>query len=205
MRFSISLRSAALPVIAVVLVSGVLGVQLTNGGGNYAPTKAANPCAVRTVTSVSTGIEGLTERLVLLGLDGAACRLGVTREALTLELAQPGQRTDAQVDALRAGLLDAVARLKADGSLPPAADLANEALDKSNLNVFLKAAIRALPDSLINKALKTDDVLRRTINDLDLRKLLANLNNPDDLSHQLNTAVTKAVESALVAFLRDLL
>jgi hypothetical protein len=106
---------------------------------------------------------------------------------------------------LRAGLLAAVDRMEADHTLPPAAKLTDEALADSNLNGFVKAAIRALPDSFINGALKTDDVLRRTINDLDLRKLLANLNNSDDLTHQINTAVTDAVRRALLARLRGLL
>jgi hypothetical protein len=201
-----TLRLAALPVIALLLISVVLGVQLAKGGGDFVPTRAADPCAHRVVTPVSTGIEGLGEQLVLLGLDGAACRLGVTREALVLELAQSKHPpTDAQIDALRAGLLEAVDRMKADGTLPPASKLTDEALDNSNLNGFLKAAIRALPDSLINNALKTDDVLRRTINDLDLRSLLTNLNDPDQLSRQLNDAVSKAVKAALIARLRDLL
>lgn len=201
-----SLRAAALPIIAAALVSGVLGVQIANGGGDFAPTRSAAPCAQRAVTSVSTGIEGLSERLVLLGLDGAACHLGVTREALTLKLAQPNvSPTDAEIAALRTGLLEAVGRMKADNTLPPASDLTNEALDGSDLNGFLKAAIRALPDSLINGALKTDDVLRRTINELDLRQLLANLDDSADLTRQINAAVTDAVERSLAARLRDLL
>jgi hypothetical protein len=205
MTSAVKLRAAALPALAAVLVSGVLGVQAANGGGNFTPRRAADPCAVRMVTSVSTGIDGLSERLVLLGLDGAACRLHVSREALTLQLAQPGMRTDAQINAVRAGLLDAVARMKADGTLPPAAELTDEALEKSSLNRFVKAAIRALPDSLINEALKTDDVLRRAINNLDLRKLLNNLDNPDILTHQIDSAVTRAVKDALVARLRSLI
>ena len=206
MSAGLKARSAALLVIAAVLVCAVLGVQIANGGGDFAPTPAADPCAPRPVTPVSTGIDGLGERLVLLGLDGAACRLGITREALVLQLAQShGPPTDAKIDALRAGLLGAVTRMKADGTLPPASALVDEALDNSNLNGFLKAAIRALPDSLINSALKTDDVLRRTINDLDLRSLLANLNDSDQLSQQLNAAVSKAVKDALIARLRGLL
>ena len=67
-------RVRALPVLAAVLVSGVLGVQVAHGGGDFTPPQPADPCAARTVTSVSTGIDGLGERLVLLGLDGAACR-----------------------------------------------------------------------------------------------------------------------------------
>ena len=205
MRSGADLRAITLPVVAAVLVSGVLGVQLANGGGDFAPTRAASPCAHRSVTSVSTGIEALGERLVLLGLDGAACRLGVTREALTLELAQSRNPTDAQINAIRGGLLEAVERMKTDGTLPRASELTNEALDSADLNSFLKAAIRALPDSLIDSVLKTDDVLRRTINQLDLRTLLANLNQPDELRPQINAAVTRAVKDALVARLRDLL
>jgi hypothetical protein len=205
MTSAAKLRAVALPVVAAALVSGVLGVQIANGGGGFTPTRSASPCAHRPVTSVSTGIEGLSERLVLLGLDGAACRLHVTREALVLELAQSRTPTDAQVNALRAGLLEAVDRMKADGTLPPASSLTDEALDNSHLNGFIKAAIRALPDSLINSVLKTDDVLRRTINALDLRSLLANLNDPDELTQQVNAAVTKAVKDSLTARLRDLL
>ena len=95
--------------------------------------------------------------------------------------------------------------MKADGTLPPASALVDEALDRSNLNGFLKTAIRALPDSFIDSNLKTDDVLRRTINQLDLRAVLNNLSNSDDLTKQINSAITKAVEQALIARLRDVL
>lgn len=198
-------RLVGLPAVALVLVSGVLGVQLANGGGTFEPLRSADPCVARHVTSKATGMDALTERLVLLGLDGAACRLHVSREALTLELAQPGPRTDAEVDALRAGLLAAVQRMKDDGTLPPASDLVDEALDNADLNGFLEAAIRALPDSVVNAAVKVDDVLTRTIRDLDLRTVLSELDDQHDLNQQLNAAVTRAVKASLVARLRDLL
>jgi hypothetical protein len=194
-----------LPSVALALVTGVLGVQLGQGGGSFEPLRSADPCAARDVTSQVGGIDGLGERLVLLGLDGAACRLHVSREALTLELAQPGPRSDAEIAALRAGLLGAVQRMKSDGTLPPATDLVDEALDSSDLNGFLKAAIRALPDSVIDSALKTDDVLTRTVNDLDLRALLADLDDEHGLDAQLNAAITRAVKDSLTARLRDLL
>jgi hypothetical protein len=198
-------RLAALPAAALVLVSGVLAIQLANGGGSFEPLRPADPCAAHTVTSQSDGIDGLTERLVLLGIDDAACRLHVSREALTLRLAHGGTATDAEVDALHAGLLEAVQQLKDDGSLPPASDLVDEALDSADMNSLLKAAIRALPDSVVNAALKTDDVLNRTIDDLDLRTLLANLDNPYDLDQQISSAVKQAVKDSLAARLRDLL
>jgi hypothetical protein len=126
------LRAVTLPVVAAALISGVLGVQIANGGGDFAPSRPASPCVQRTVTPVSTGIAGLGERLVLLGLDGAACRLGVTREALTLRLAQPKPPpTDAEINAVRAGLLEAVDRMKADHTLPRPSELTDEALTNS--------------------------------------------------------------------------
>ena len=193
-----------LPAFALVLVGGVLGVQVANGGGAFEPLRPADPCAARTVTSRAGGIEGLTERLVLLGIDGAACRLQVSREALTLELARPGTRTEAQIDALREGLLSAVRRMEDDGSLPPASDLVDEALESADLNDFLKTVIRALADSVVDAALKTDDILTRTINDLDLRTMLANLDDQHDLNQQVEAAVTQAVKDSLADRLRDL-
>jgi hypothetical protein len=183
----------------------VLAVQLAYGGQTYEPLRPADPCAARTVTSQSEGIEGLTERLVLIGVDDAACSLGVSREALTLELARPGDPTAAEIDALRQGLLSAVGEMKDDGTLPPASDLVDEALDSADLNDFLKTLIRSLPDSVVDGALKTDDVLTRAIEDLDLRALLTNLDDQADLNAQVEAAVTRAVRESLVARLRGLL
>ena len=194
-----------LPAFSVALVGAVLTVQLVAGGGQFEPLHTADPCAARTVTSQADGIDGLTERLVLIGLDNAACTLGVSREALTLELAQPGERTEAQVDALHDGLLAAVQQMKDDGTLPPASDLVDDALDNTELNPFLETAIRALPDAVVDAALKTDDVLTRAIDDLDLRTLLANLDDQDDLDRQVDAAVTQAVQDSLVARLQDLI
>ncbi len=202
-------RPLGLPAIALVLVSGVLGIQLANGGGRFEPLQPADPCVARPVTSQADGIDGLTERLVLLGIDDAACRLGLSREALTLELAQDGIRsdtaTDAQVAALRAGLLAAVRRMRDDGSLPAASELANEALDSADLNGFVEAALRAVPDPVVDAVLKTDDVLTRAIDDLDLRRVLANLDDQNGLNQQVEAAVTQAVKDSLVARLQDLL
>jgi hypothetical protein len=198
-------RLVGLPAVALALVGGVLGVQVAHGGGEFEPLHPADPCVARHVTSQAEGMDALTERLVLLGIDGAACRLHVSREALTLELAQPGTRTDAQVDALHDGLLDAVQRMKDDGSLPPASELVDEALENADLNRFLEFAIRALPDSVIDAALKTDDVLVRTIDDLDLRAILEDLDDEDDLYAQINAAVTRAVKASLVDRLKELL
>jgi hypothetical protein len=205
---STRLSALGLPALALALVGGVLGVQLAYGGGSFEPLRSADPCTTREVASRSDGIEGLTERLVLIGVDEAACDLGVTREALILELGQPGTRSDAQIDAqidaLRDGLSAAVRRMEEEGTLPPASELVDEALDSADLNRFLEIAIRAIPDSVVNAALKTDDVLLRTIADLDLRALLANLDDQADLNAPLEEAVTQAVVDSLADRLRDL-
>lgn len=199
------LHRLALPLVALVLVAGVLGVQVANGGGAYEPLRPADACSEQVVTSQAEGIEGLTEQLVLLAVADAACSLRVTREALTLELARSGAVTDAQVDALREGLRSAVAQMQDDGSLPLASELVDEALDSADLNGVLEFAIRALPDSLVDGALKTDDVLLRAIDDLDLRVLLSNLDDQGDLNRQVEAAVTQAVKDSLVDRVRDII
>ncbi|HSS68517.1 MAG TPA: hypothetical protein VLK34_08190, partial [Nocardioidaceae bacterium] len=144
------LSLVGLPAVALALVVGVLAIQVANGGGSFKPLQPADPCVARTVTSQADGIDGLTERVVLLGIDNAACQLHVSREAFALELAQPATRTDADIDALHDGLLAAVQEMKDDGSLPPASDLVDDALATADLNPFLEAAIKALPDSVID-------------------------------------------------------
>lgn len=201
---SSALRSATLPLVSLVLVAAVLLTQLLNGGGTYEPLRPPDACTERPVTSRADGIDGLTERLVLLGVADAACTLGVSREALTLELAQSDEVSDAEVEALRGGLLSAVRRMDDDGTLPPASELVDEALDQAELNGILEFAIRALPDGVIDAALKTDDVLTRTVEELDVRSLLGNLDNPADLDRQVEAAITEAVKDSLLDRLRNL-
>lgn len=197
-------RALALPALALAAVAAVLAIQVGNGGGSFDPLRSADPCAARQVASTSTGIDGLVEKLVLLGLDGAACRLHVSREALTLDIASSGTPTDAQVAALHAGLRDAVRRLQATGELPPASALVDEVLDTTDLNGLLKAALRALPDSMIDSTLKTDDVLTRTVDNLDLRAVLTNLSDQQTLEVQVEKAVVQAATDSVLDRLKSL-
>ena len=199
------MRRLGLPVVAAVLVAVVLGVQLAYGGASYEPLPSADPCAERVVDSRSDGIDGLTERLVLHGVDNAGCILGVSREAFVLDLAQTGEPTDAQVDALRRGLLQAVDEMDEDGTMPPASELVDDALDQAELDGWLETLIRAIPDSAVDAALKTDDVLTRAIEDLDLRELLSNVNDQDELDAQVEAAVTQAVKDSLIDRVRNLI
>lgn len=197
-------RWVGLPVAAVVAVAAVIGVQLAQGGGTYEPLKPPSPCQERPVEAQSDGIEGLTESLVFIGLDEAACDLGVSREELTLQLAQSSP-TDAEADALRDGLLAAVNRMASDGTLPPLSDLLDEALANADLNPFVERAIGLLPDRVVDAALPTDDVLTRTVEGLDVREILASLDDTSDLNAAVQTAVTEAIKDTLVDRARELI
>ncbi len=191
-------RAAVLPALAAALVAGVLGVQVAHGGGDFQPARAADPCLPRAVAAVTGGLDGLAENLVLLALDGAACRLDVTREALVLGLAE-GSPTDSEVDAVRAGLLDATGRLDREGRLPPVSELADEALAEASLPGLVDRALRALPDSLIDNRLASDDLLRRTVDELDVRAVLDGIEDPAQVQDLVRKAVTKATVDTLVA------
>ena len=199
-------RLLGLPLGALVLVAVVLVGQIANGGGRFAPSPLADPCkASAAVTRTPATLDALGQDLVLQGLSGAACRLGISREALTLELARDhNHATDAQVSALRAGLLDAIGGMQKSGTLPPSADLVGQALDATDLNSLAKLAIRTVPDSVINGALPTDEVLRQAVENLDVRALLTDLDDTDQLSDLVTRAVTKAVQQTLTARLRSL-
>lgn len=199
-----STRLLALPALAFVLVGVVLGVQLAYGGGTFEPLEPADPCAERSVTSQSGGIDALTEQLVLIGLDEAACTLGTSREALTLSLARSAEPTDTEVEALQEGLLTAVDRMAADGTLPPASTLVDDVLDQAELNGLLETVIRAIPDSVVDGAIDLQDVLTRAIADVDMRELLANIDDQQALNDQIEPAVTEAVKDSLLDRLQSL-
>jgi hypothetical protein len=82
-----SWKAYALPLIAVVLVAGVLGVQVAARGGDYAPRRPTDPCTARPVPPIPARLEPVADPIVLLGLDSAGCQLRISRERLVLALA----------------------------------------------------------------------------------------------------------------------
>jgi len=193
------MRRLALPLIAVLLVAAVLGVQVAAGGGHYVPRRPANPCAARPIPPIQPRLEPLAEQIVLLGLDGAACRLGISRERLVLALADTRSLDPRAPAALKAGLRDAVDRLDREGRLPKVSQLVPQALDQSGLPGIAKAIIGAIPAPLVDSALPTAPLLRRTIDELDVTRLLHELNDP----RQLNSAVQSAILRAALGQILD--
>jgi hypothetical protein len=97
---------AALFAAAAVLI----GVEFALGAANTGDVHLGNPCQPRTFQG------DVVQRVVLAGLDHAACRLHQSREALVLSLGTPSQRKEA---ALRAGLVRAVDEAEDRGEIPP--------------------------------------------------------------------------------------
>jgi hypothetical protein len=196
------MRRLALPLIAVLLVAAVLGVQVAAGGGHYAPLRPANPCTPRPVPPIPAQLEPLAERIVLLGLDNAACRLGISRERLVLALADTRTLNPQTTAALKAGLGDAVNRLDREGRLPKISQLLPEALDQSSLPGIAKTIIGAIPDGLVDNLLPAGPLLRRTVDELDLNRLLHQLHDPRQLNAALQSAILQAALRQILSRLR---
>ena len=122
------LRAQILVGGAIVAAVALVGIYLAAGGSSYAPAKTQDPCKHRPWRNPE-GLQQIAEQFSLSALDGAACQLGVSREALAQALATPEARErfterngidDAQLArAVRAGLLRAVADAENAGALNP--------------------------------------------------------------------------------------
>jgi hypothetical protein len=102
------LALAALGVAAAVLIA----IELANGALDYGESTIAEPCEPRDPFP-GEGFEATIQRIVLDGLDGAACELNTTREELVLSV-DPELGRDVEWDeetlerAVRSGLLEAI-------------------------------------------------------------------------------------------------
>jgi hypothetical protein len=196
------MKALSLPLIAVLLVAAVLGVQIAAGGADYVPRQPAGPCAPRAVPPIPPRLEPVAERIVLLGLDGAACRLGISRERLVLALADAHSLDPRAPGALKAGLLAAVDRLDREHRLPKVSQLLPEALDQSDLPAFVKTIIGAIPDSAVDSALPTAPLLRRAVGELDIDRLVRELDDPGKLEAEVRSAILRAARDQILDSLR---
>ena len=156
------------------------------------PLRPANPCTPRPVSPIPAQLEPLAEQIVLLGLDSTACRLGISRERLVLALAQTRSLDPRESAALKTGLADAVDLLDRQGRLPKVSQLLPQALDQANLPGIVKTIIGAIPDPVVDNLLPTAPLLRRTIDELDINRLLHELTDPSQLNSVLQSAILQA-------------
>ena len=117
------MRPAAWVLAALILSGAVLvGVELGRGALDEPAPKIADPCQPR--AGRTGGLDATIQRIVLDGLDGAACRLHTTREELVLSIGGGGVGVTRGWDehtievALRAGLLRSVDAAEQRGDLP---------------------------------------------------------------------------------------
>jgi len=119
-------RGQAALLAAAVAALALVGAYLALGGGTYKPLEVADPCEPRPLMRPE-GLEAVGQQVVLSALDGAACRLRVTREDLALALATPAARESFAAErrlgeeqleeALRSGLHRAVDDARRSGLL----------------------------------------------------------------------------------------
>jgi hypothetical protein len=122
------MRSRVLVGTAIAASVALVAVYLAAGGSSYTPAKVQDPCKHRPWRNPQ-GIQAIAEQFSLSALDGAACKLGVSREALAQALATPLARqrftrrygiSDAKLaEAIRAGLVRAVDDAENAGALSP--------------------------------------------------------------------------------------
>jgi hypothetical protein len=116
-------RARATWILAALLLGGVVlvGIELAKGALNEPGPRIADPCKPR--AGRSGGIDATIQRIVLDGLDGAACRLHTTREELVLSLGgsslAPRRWDERTIEvAIRAGLLRSLDEAERRGDVP---------------------------------------------------------------------------------------
>lgn len=205
-----TVRSLALPAIAVVLVALVLGVQLGSGGGEFVPSTPSSACVTQPPPLPEQGdLDALTQAVVVDGVRRAACELRTGRERLLVALPDPAARAAlaqelglteaALLEALRAGLLQSVARLERADALPPVSALADDLIGRLGLPGIAQSAARQIPDDVIDELLPTGPVLRRAVTTVDLARVLDGI----DDAGTLEDALSPAIRDAAVAEARE--
>jgi hypothetical protein len=138
---------------AVIASLVLVGAYLAAGGSSYTPEKVQNPCEPRPWSNPQS-LGEIANQFTVSALDGAACKLGVSREALARALASPEGRerfkqkygiTDKKLaEAVRAGLVRAIDDAEEAGALP---SLVAGPLRETVQRIPLKQAIEFINDA----------------------------------------------------------
>jgi hypothetical protein len=142
---------------STVAAALLVALYLALGGASYAPASVADPCAQRDWSELN-GVAEVGEQIVLSAIDGAACKIGVSREDVVLAfenrdtLKAFGREhgvSEAELERLaRAGLARAIADAENAGALTPRlADLVRGVVDRIPPGLLIDLLDRA-PDFL---------------------------------------------------------
>jgi hypothetical protein len=141
----VSRRAQGLVSLAVLAAAAValIAVELSQGALSFGEPKVADPCADR-APYPGSGFDATVQRVVLDGLDGAACELGTTREELVLAF-DPALGADVQWDkktierAVRSGLDEAIDDAESRGDIPGlAATLMREVVARAPIDWLIE-------------------------------------------------------------------
>lgn len=148
------------PLIAIAASVGLISIYLAFGGASYDPANLDDPCLTREAAILDE--RETFELIALASLDGAACELQVSREELTLALADEEATAafaaehriddEAVEEALRAGLVRAVDDAAAAGRIDGFEESAlREVAERAPVGAAI-ATLQALPgdDSVQN-------------------------------------------------------
>jgi hypothetical protein len=99
----------------------LIAIELANGALTYGESTVADPCEQREQFP-GEGFQASVQRIVLDGLDGAACELNTTREELVLSVdPELGRNVEWDRDtlerAVRSGLLESIDDAEERGSI----------------------------------------------------------------------------------------
>jgi hypothetical protein len=142
---------------STVAAALLVALYLALGGASYAPASVADPCAPRD-WSEPNGVAEVGEQIVLSAIDGAACKIGVSREDVVLAFENSdtlkafGREhgvSEAELERLaRAGLARAITDAENAGALTPRlADLIRGVVDRIPPGLLIDLLDRA-PDFL---------------------------------------------------------
>jgi hypothetical protein len=123
-----ALRAQLLIGTAIVASLALVGAYLVAGGSSYTPEKVRDPCVQRPWSNPQS-LGEIANQFSNSALDGAACRLGVSREELAQALATEQGRErfserygideEELARAIRAGLIRAIDDAEEAGALSP--------------------------------------------------------------------------------------
>jgi hypothetical protein len=156
-----------------VAAAALIIAELAAGAVGFGASKAKDACTSRASFS-GTGLDATIQRVVLNGLNGAACELGTSREELVLSFdpslsTEPIRWDHATIErSVRAGLLRAIADERARGSI-----------SSSTAVVLTQLAERAPLDWLIDRGSAIQKILQG-LGSVDLGTLLGQL-SPSEL------------------------
>jgi hypothetical protein len=159
-----AIGAAAAALIVVELAAGALG---------FGASKAKDACTSES-SFPGSGLDAQIQRVVLSGLNGAACELGTTREELVLSFdpslaTEPIRWDHATIErSVRAGMLRAIADARAEGSI-----------NDLTAVVLTQLAERAPLDWLIDRGSALQKILEG-LGSVDLGELLGQL-SPSEL------------------------